>query len=287
MNELRVLLIHPDPQLRHELRQLLREIDGVHVLGEAVSAAEAIELLDAVGYHAFFLGVDLPDGVSGFELAQILSQRMHRPGMVFLATDEAHAFKAFELSATDYLLWPCTLERMKRTLTRLRQFPTEAHITEPGGGPRSPVTAVEGEETLQIAMGEEEEDNFLKALRQAWDYNQSRPVEIEKLPISLEGRVILIPYSQIVFVEAYEDYSFVHTNQDKYLTSFRLKYLEDRLRSHRFFRVHRKFLVNLELVTEIASLPGSNFMLRTTGKKRIELPVSRRRIADLKQILGL
>ncbi|SDB37049.1 two component transcriptional regulator, LytTR family [Desulfonatronum thiosulfatophilum] len=287
MNELRVLLIHPDPQLRHELRNLLREVDGIQVLGEAVSAFEAVELIDGVGYHALFLGVDLPEGVNGFELAQILSQRKHRPAMIFLAADEAHAFKAFELGATDYLLWPCSQERMKRTLTRLRQFPAETHIAEPGGVPGSVRTTEGDEETVQLALGEEEEDNFLKALRNAWDYNQSRPVEIEKLPISLEGRVILIPYSHIVFVEAYEDYSFVHTNQDKYLTSFRLKYLEDRLRMHRFFRVHRKFLVNLELVTEIASLPGSNFMLRTTGKKRIELPVSRRRIADLKQILGL
>ncbi|SMP53488.1 LytR/AlgR family response regulator transcription factor [Desulfonatronum lacustre] len=287
MSELRVLLIHPDPQLRHELRRQLREMDGVKVLGEAVSAFEAMELLEGVGYHAFFLGLDLPDGVSGLELAQILGQRKRRPAMVFLAADEAHAFKAFELGATDYLLWPCTDERLKRTLARLRRLPADAHIAEPEGNSRKSRDFEGDEETLQISMGEEEEDNFLKALRQAWDYNQARPVEIEKLPITLDGRVILVPYSQIVFVEAYEDYSFVHTNQDKYLTSFRLKYLEDRLRSHRFFRVHRKFLVNLELVTEIASLPGSNFMLRTTGKKRIELPVSRRRIADLKQILGL
>ena len=287
MNELRVLLIHPDPQLRHDLRQQLREVDGVKVLGEAVSAFEAMELSEAIGYSAFFLGMDLPDGVSGLELAQILGQRRQRPAMVFLAEDEIHAFKAFELGATDYLLWPCTTERLKRTVTRLRQLPADAHIAEPEGNSRKSLDSEGDEETLQISLGEEEEDNFLKALRQAWDYNQARPLEIEKLPITLDGRVILVPYSQIVFVEAYEDYSFVHTNQDKYLTSFRLKYLEDRLRSHRFFRVHRKFLVNLELVTEIASLPGSNFMLRTTGKKRIELPVSRRRIADLKQILGL
>jgi DNA-binding LytR/AlgR family response regulator len=287
MNELRVLLIHPDPQLRHELRDQLRGIEGLKVLGEAVSAFEAMELLEGVGYHAFFLGVDLPDGVSGFELAQILGQRKHRPALIFIAPDETQAFKAFELGATDYLLWPCSQDRMKRTMTRLRQLPSDAHIAEPSGRSRSSSDIEDDEETLQISLGEEEEDNFLKALRQAWDYNQARPVEIEKLPISLDGRVILVPYSHIVFIEAYEDYSFVHTNQDKYLTSFRLKYLEDRLRAHRFFRVHRKFLVNLELVTEIASLPGSNFMLRTTGKKRIELPVSRRRIADLKQILGL
>ncbi|WP_045220201.1 LytR/AlgR family response regulator transcription factor [Desulfonatronum thioautotrophicum] len=287
MSELRVLLVHPDPHLRQELRQLLRELDGVKVLGEAVSAFEAMEMLEGIGYHAFFLGMELPDGVSGLELAQILGQRRHRPAMVFLATDETQAFKAFELGATDYLLWPCSPERLQRTLARLRRLPADAHIAEPEGNSKKNADFEGDEETLQIAMEEEEEDNFLKALRQAWDYNQVRPVEIEKLPITLDGRVILVPYSQIVFVEAYEDYSFVHTNQDKYLTSFRLKYLEDRLRAHRFFRVHRKFLVNLDLVTEIASLPGSNFMLRTTGKKRIELPVSRRRIADLKQILGL
>ncbi|MFN2267576.1 MAG: DNA-binding response regulator, partial [Desulfonatronovibrio sp.] len=29
------------------------------------------------------------------------------------------------------------------------------------------------------------------------------------------------------------------------------------------------------------------FMLRTAGRKKIELPISRRRISELKQILGL
>jgi DNA-binding LytR/AlgR family response regulator len=103
----------------------------------------------------------------------------------------------------------------------------------------------------------------------------------------MDGRTLLIPYTQIIFVEAYEDYSYVHTAKQKFLTSYRLKNLEDRLRMHRFFRVHRKYLVNLDMVTEIASLPGSNFMLRTAGKTRIELPISRRRIAELKKILGL
>ena len=51
--------------------------------------------------------------------------------------------------------------------------------------------------------------------------------------------------------------------------------------------MHRKYLVNLDQVTEIATLPGGNFMLRTAGKTRIELPIGRRRIGELKQILGL
>ena len=105
--------------------------------------------------------------------------------------------------------------------------------------------------------------------------------------MSQDGRTILIPYDQIIFVEAFEDYSYVHTANQKFLSSHRLKNLEDRLGPHRFFRVHRKYLVNLDMVTEIASMPGSNFMLRTTGRTRIELPISRRRIAELKKIIGL
>jgi len=34
-------------------------------------------------------------------------------------------------------------------------------------------------------------------------------------------------------------------------------------------------------------VPGANFMLRTAGKTRIELPISRRRVGELKEMLGL
>ncbi|BBD09175.1 LytR/AlgR family response regulator transcription factor [Desulfovibrio ferrophilus] len=287
MRHLNTLLLHPDSEVRATLRGYLEDVEFLRVLGEAVTGFEALELLEHVPYGVFFVGMELAEGVSGLELAQMLAGRKHKPALVFIANDESQAFSAFELGATDYLLWPTTPERFKQTLQRLRQF--QAHYKEippPSWTEDEDETA--DEHTLQLPLGEEEEDRFLKALSQAWEFsNISRPVEIEKLPINMDGRTILIPYTQIIFVEAYEDYSYVHTASQKYLTSYRLKTLEERLRQYRFFRVHRKFLVNLEMVTEIASLPGSNFMLRTQGKTRIELPISRRRITELKKILGL
>ena len=293
MGRLKTLLLHPDPEARHVLRQRLRDVDVVQVLGEAVSAFEAMELLEAIPYGVFFLSVDLPDGVSGIELAQMLAGRKHKPALVFIAKDESLAFQAFELGAADYLLWPFGDERLARTADRLRQY--KAHLRDAPQGWREtlPPGGFSGdeddEETVSLPMGEEEEDKFIKALKNAWDYSHQggRQLDIEKLPINLDGRMVLIPYAQIIFIEAYEDYSYVHTASQKFLTSYRLKNLEDRLKPHRFFRVHRKYLVNLEMVTEIASLPGSNFMLRTAGRTRIELPISRRRISELKQILGL
>lgn len=294
MEKIAALLVHPDPSVRTALRELLGGVDFIRVVGEAVSAFEAGELLRAIPYGIVFLGVDLPGGISGLDLARTLASRKNRPGLVFLAADESHAFAAFELGASDYLMWPATPDRFGRTIERLSRFkPAFQEISAPSAWqkaeePQENAAGDDDEETVRLPLEEEEEDRFISALKQAWDLTQfKRPRDIEKLPVTLDGRTILIPYTQIIFVEAYEDYSFVHTATQKFLTSYRLKLLEDRLKPHRFFRVHRKYLVNLDLVTEIASLPGGNFMLRTAGKTRIELPIGRRRIGELKQVLGL
>jgi len=296
MAKLKTLLLHPDPLVRRDLRQALSGAGFLSVLGEAVTAFEALELIEAISYGALFLSLDLPGGVSGLELAQMLSGRKNKPALVFLAAGEGQAYAAFELGATDYLLWPASEERVQKTLTKLSEFkarfrevpmPEKWDEAQPQAVPDWAETWTDGDEkTVSLPLEDDEQDHFLSALKQAWDTNQARTPEIEKLAVSQDGRMFLVPYGQIVFVEAYEDYSYVHTAQQKYLTSYRVKYLEERLAPHRFFRVHRKYLVNLDMVTEIASLPGSNFMLRTAGRTRIELPISRRRIASLKQVLG-
>jgi DNA-binding LytR/AlgR family response regulator len=299
MAKLKTLLLHPDPLVRRDLRRTLGGAPFLSVLGEAVSAFEALELIEAIPYGALFLAVDLPGGVSGLELAQMLSGRKHKPALVFLSASEAQAYAAFEQGATDYLLWPAPDERVQKTLAKLSEFKArfrEVPMPEKWAEAAPPAAGYgedfggdwrEGDEkTVSVPLEDDEQDHFLSALKQAWDTNQPRTPEIEKLAVSQDGRMFLVPYGQIVFVEAYEDYSYVHTAQQKYLTSYRVKHLEERLAPHRFFRVHRKYLVNLDMVTEIAQLPGSNFMLRTAGRTRIELPISRRRLASLKQVLG-
>lgn len=326
MEKLKALLLHHDPDVRTGLREALRGADFLRVLGEAVSAYEALELLEAIPYAVIFLGVDLPGEVSGMELAQMLHGRKTGPALVFLAADESLAYKAFELEALDYLLWPPDPSRLTRTFDRLRSLrhgirdglggvgtmndgrrsrgqaglgllqdagafgEVDDDLDLPGTYGEGPDNS-EGEALVSVPLQEEDEERFISALRQAWDHTRkaTRPErpEIDKLAVSQDGRMMLVPFNQIVLVEAYEDYSYVHTASQKFLTSYRLKNLEKRLGPHGFFRVHRKFLVNLEMVTEIVAAPGSSFLLRTAGKTRLELPVSRRRLTELKAVLGL
>jgi len=290
MPKLKTLLIHPDPEIRAALRDALEDVPFIQVLGEAVTAFEAMEMLEAIPYGVFFVATQLPGDASGIEMAQMLAGRKHKPAMVFISDSEAQAYSAFELGATDYLLWPPAHGRMARTVDRLQRFKSrfrEVPAPTQYSAEAEISPSDEDEQTVKLPLPEEEQDSFLAALKLAWDQTARRRPEIDKLAVTQDGRTILIPYDQIIFVEAFEDYSYVHTTNQKFLSSHRLKNLEDRLEPHRFFRVHRKYLVNLDMVTEIASMPGSNFMLRTAGRTRIELPISRRRIADLKKIIGL
>ena len=289
MPKLKTLLVHPDPEVRTALRDALDDVHFVQVLGEAVTAFEAMEMLEAIPYGVFFVGIELPGDASGIEMAQMLAGRKHKPALVFISESESQAYAAFELGATDYLLWPPAPGRMARTVDRLQNFKSRFREV-PAPAPyaeESPADDGADPQTVQLPIPEDEQDGFLAALKAAWDQTANRRPEIDKLAVTQDGRTILIPYDQIIFVEAFEDYSYVHTANQKYLSSYRLKNLEDRLGPHRFFRVHRKYLVNLDMVTEIASMPGSNFMLRTAGRTRIELPISRRRIAELKKVIGL
>lgn len=290
MPKLKTLLIHSDPEVRSALRDVLEDVHFLQVLGEAVTAFEAMELLEAIPYGVFFVGTDLSGGASGIEMAQMLAGRKHKPALVFISDSESKAYAAFELGATDYLLWPPAPGRMARTVDRLQNFKQRyREVPAPESYAADAESGEDGgdEQTVKLPLPEEEQDSFLAALKSAWEQTANRRPEIDKLAVTQDGRTILIPYDQIIFVEAFEDYSYVHTANQKFLSSYRLKNLEDRLGPHRFFRVHRKYLVNLDMVTEIASMPGSNFMLRTAGRTRIELPISRRRIAELKKVIGL
>ena len=122
MPKLKTLLIHPDPEVRTALRDALEDVQFVQVLGEAVSAFEAMELLEAIPYGAFFVGTELPGDASGIEMAQMLAGRKNKPALVFISDSEAKAYAAFELGATDYLLWPPAPGRMARTIDRLQTF---------------------------------------------------------------------------------------------------------------------------------------------------------------------
>jgi DNA-binding LytR/AlgR family response regulator len=66
--------------------------------------------------------------------------------------------------------------------------------------------------------------------------------------VKVKHRIIKVMYSDILWVEAYDNYSFIVTTDQKYLVSSTLKDMESKLPSHNFVRVHRSYIANLDKV---------------------------------------
>lgn len=108
----------------------------------------------------------------------------------------------------------------------------------------------------------------------------------ERIPVEKGGKKLLISTDKILYIMAKDDYSYLHTASDRYLSTVSLAQLESKLELHGFFRVHRGYLVNLACVEEVTPVNGGTLLLTLTGTD-VQIPVSRRRVSALKKALGL
>ena len=270
----KTLIVSVSCEERIFLRKVLDKRDDIEIVGETVSGREAFKLIRAIPYDLLFIDIDLED-ISGLELAKSLINSGFSILIIFLAKDEGCAAEAFTLDAVDYLIKPLEELRLLNAIDRALRW--ERVLKKKNAYA----------EKISIPAQAFNENELFQALEKSWHRNYQEMPSIQKLPVEKGTRRILIPYSEIIFAEAWGDYSYIYTAEEKLFTSFSLKTLEERFGGTSFFRVHRKYLVNLDHVVEIATLPGGIFYLRTMGKHKIEIPISRRRLKQFKEILGL
>jgi DNA-binding LytR/AlgR family response regulator len=90
-------------------------------IGEVVprdSAAEALKVLQEREVDVLFLDIQLP-GLTGLDLAQVLTRFRTPPPVVFVTAHESHAVEAFDLRAVDYVLKPVREERLGEAVRRV------------------------------------------------------------------------------------------------------------------------------------------------------------------------
>jgi two-component system, LytTR family, response regulator LytT len=117
---IRALLVDDEAPARSELAYLLAAHGDVVVVGEAASAAEALELAQRAVYDVVFLDVEMP-GLTGVEAAPLVRERFDPPAVVFVTAHAEYAVDAFAVEAFDYLLKPVDAQRLARVVERLRE----------------------------------------------------------------------------------------------------------------------------------------------------------------------
>ena len=144
---MRVLIVDDEPLARARMAALLRECAEVEIVGSISDGEAALASLGELQPDVLLLDINMP-GLDGVALAKRLVARV-RPQIIFCTAYEAHALKAFELGATDYLLKPVRLERLREALQRAQRRLED--------NPREPVAYLHGRlrgEQVRIALDE-------------------------------------------------------------------------------------------------------------------------------------
>jgi two-component system LytT family response regulator len=227
---LRALIVDTQAAARARLRSLLAE-HTVDVAGEAGDGLEAVSAVLAQSPDLVFLDVHLPK-LDAFEVIDTVGvDRM--PPVVFVASADHHAFRAFEVHAVDYLLKPCDADRLHTTLERARRRIDTRHLRDLSRQLRGVIQ----------------------------DLRSETPVRTERLVIKSGGRTCLLRVKDIDWIEASGNLIRFHAGPDQYAVRDTMNRIETRLNSDRFVRIHRCAIVNLERIREFRPTPSGEYVV--------------------------
>jgi DNA-binding LytR/AlgR family response regulator len=125
---LRLLVVDDERPALDELTFLLERDDRVSAVCSADSAAEALRILQEGEVDAVFTDIRMP-GLSGLDLARVLSRFRSPPPVVFITAHDEHAVDAFEVDAVDYVLKPVRDARLGEAVRRVVE--ARAPLREP------------------------------------------------------------------------------------------------------------------------------------------------------------
>ena len=209
---MKVLIVDDQPDTRNSLVRLCERRDDVQVVGEAACGTAAIDAAGPLNPDIVLLGVELPD-MSGFDLLRAVAADM-RPLGIMASNYAAHATRAFEEGAFDYLVMPVAADRFDRAMTRAQH---RLNYAVSGFG-HSISNSLEAGRRLQ---------------------NRPRFLVGERL-----RRLYPLDPRSIDYIEADGNYVTLRAGKEEYLSRDSIKRLALQLAEFGFIRIERSLLVN-------------------------------------------
>lgn len=135
---LRVLVVDDERPALDEITYLLSADDRVAEVVSCDSATEGLRVLRQDEVDCVFLDIQMP-GLTGLELADVLSRFREPPPVVFVTAHDEHAVEAFDLRAVDYVLKPVRSDRLAEAVRRVVEGVDRPAAPPPTGDVQIPV----------------------------------------------------------------------------------------------------------------------------------------------------
>ena len=230
---MRAIVADDEAVARRRIARLLRE-EGVTIVAECAGGAEAVDSITSVETDLVFLDVQMPD-LTGIEVVERVGPEK-MPPVVFVTAHDEYAIRAFELNAVDYLLKPYDADRFRQALSRAK-----ARIAPQGDDGR----IAELRSLISLLLSEREE-------------RKGEPVDAplasfegDRIAVPVNGVLRIVRTGEIDWIETDGNYLRLHAGKTNYLFRSTAAEFEKQVDPARFARIHRRYIVNLDRVTEI------------------------------------
>lgn len=246
-----VLVIEDEKPSARRLTRMLAELD-VAVQDMLHSVEEAVEWFQTHEHpDLIFLDIQLSDGLS-FE---IFDQVAVKSAIIFTTAYDEYALQAFKLNSIDYLLKPIDDEDLEMAVSKFKD--------------RIP-------KQQDVSLNFEDIKKLLGATPVEREYKKRFTTKIGQ-------HIKMIPVDEIeCFYSENKGTYAATTDKRNYLLDTTLEHLENDLEPQTFFRVSRKYYVNINAIKDIVSYTNSRLQIKLNTWNEQEIIVSRERVKDFK-----
>jgi two-component system LytT family response regulator len=246
---LTVVVVDDEPLARRRLARLLKKDATIDVVAQCAGGRAAVDEIRQQRPDLVFLDIQMPD-LDGFAVVEAIGPEQ-MPAVVFVTAYDEYALRAFDVHAVDYLLKPYDEERFETALARAR-------------------SRVEGRDHAP-AHEEARLRALLREMVAAAGSTAPRQRYPERLAVRSSDSTRILQVTDVDWFETYGNYVRVHVGRSTYLIRTTATQLMEELDPHRFARIHRRYLVNLDRVVEIQPWFGGDavVLLRDGTKLRL------------------
>ncbi|MDC7998997.1 LytR/AlgR family response regulator transcription factor [Gilvibacter sediminis] len=247
---MQVIIIEDEKPSARRLKRML-EAQDVEVLTLLHSVEESIAWFSENSHpEVIFLDIQLSDGLSFeiFDKIEITS------AIIFTTAYDEYALQAFKLNSIDYLLKPIDEDEL---IAAINQYKSQQ------------------KQTSNVQLNFEDIKKLL-----------TNPVEREykkRFTVKIGQHLRMIPVDEIECFYSENKGTYAHTFEGRdYLLDTTLEQLEDELEPATFFRINRKFYININAIKDIISYTNSRLQIKLESYKDQDVIVARERVKDFK-----
>lgn len=254
--EIRVIIADDQEGMRLILRKMIQKADGFTLCAEADNGTDVLALVEQHKPHVCFLDVEMP-GMTGLECAKAIQDTDPHTMIVFATAHDDYMAQAFEVYAFDYMVKPFKVERVMKTLERIRQV-MRMRCGDGNAAVQAPVSTIRGRSAAtsgRIMLRHKDGVNFV---------NQS-----DILLVQRENR------STVLYA----------TDGRRFETSEALGDVQERLDPQIFFRCHKSYIINLNVIDAITPYGRWTYVVHLVGTTQDAL-ITHEKYEELEQMFS-